>query len=122
MKKIILACLFLLVTTFAFAEPSIIQRVQIEPLSSGVSFNTITFMSGGYTGWVTAPSVEMRGRKRLTILNNASSGNVYLTGVSGSSAVGTLGAGKVASFGAASDLRIYVSSSAVTTVDIWEIR
>lgn len=118
----LLVLLTLLFLCEAFAADTSIQKILVEPLSGGVSFNTITFAVRSLSGWVTAPTVEMRGRKRVVIQNNSTTDSIYLTGVSGSSAKGTLGSGKVASFGASSDLHIYVSANTATTVDVWEIR
>ena len=119
--KLFLIGLIVLSAVNVFADASI-QKVEIAPLTGGVSFNTIVFADRSITGWVTAPSVSMIGRKRLLIQNNSSSNNIYLTGVSGSTAVGTLGSGKVASFAVSAGLNVYVSTNTVETVDIWEIR
>jgi len=121
MRKILLALLLVcLFCPVIYAQP--IERVQIEPLVGGVSFNTITFAARSVTGWVTAPSVEMVGRKEVMIRNTSSTDNVYLTGVSGSTVTGTLQAGEHVTFKAASSLHVYVSSNTVATVEVWEIR
>lgn len=122
MRKVLLTILLIFTCSISFAQTTNVQRVLIEPLSSGISFNTITFAARGATGWVTAPTVAMYGRKRVIIQNNSSSDNIYLTGVSGSTAYGTLGFGKVASFGAANMLHIYVSANTACSCDVWEIR
>ena len=119
MKQLIfIILLVLLLCGNAFAYDATIQKIEIAPLNSGISFNTVSVTPG----WVTAPTVEMVGRKRVLIQNNSTTTSISLTGVSGSTAVGTLGAGKVASFGAASNLHIYMSATVATSVDVWEIR
>lgn len=123
MKKIVLVIAFIsFLCGITFAADVSIQKVEIAPLSGGVSFNTITFADLSATGWVTAPTVEMTGRKTVTIINTDATNSIYLTGVSGSTAVGTLKAGQVATFGASSGLHIYVSSNTVTSCNVWEIR
>lgn len=112
----LLILLFLCSNVFADAS---IQKVEIAPLTGGVSFNTVTF--GYYTGWVTCPSVEMIGRKELIIINTSTANNLYLTGVSGSTVTGTLGPKEYVTFKSASNLHIYASGSSVT-MECWEIR
>ena len=119
MKKIIFTLLFLFLCGNAFADASI-QKVEIAPLTGGVSFNTITFIDDGYTGWVTANTIV--GRKELLILNTSTTDNLYVTGVSGSTATGTIYPRESATFGAGSNLNIYVSANSVLTCETWEIR
>ena len=113
--------LILLFCGNCFAADASIQKVEVSPLSGGVSFNTITFADRSITGWVTAPSVEMIGRKEVMIVN-VSINSVYLTGVSGSTAIGTLKEGEGVTFKAASNLHIYISSNSVAIAEVWEIR
>jgi len=96
-----------------------IQKVEVSPLTGGVSFNTVTF--GYYTGWVTCPTVEMIGRKELLITNTSSTNNLYLTGVSGSTVTGTLKPLDSVTFKSSSSLHIYASGSSVI-MECWEIR
>lgn len=111
--------IFLFISSVAFADASI-QKVEIYPLSGGVSFNTVTTSS--VLGWVTASSII--GRKEVMIINTSTANNIYLTGVSGSTAYGTLYPREKATFKASSSLNIYVSSNSVTphSVEVWEIR
>lgn len=95
-----------------------IQQVGIAPLTGGISFNTVTF--GYYTGWVTASSVVI-GRKEVLILNTSTTNELFLTGVSGSTATGVLYPRESVTFKAASNLNIYISGSSVIA-QIWEIR
>ena len=121
MRKYILGLIILLLCSNAFADATI-QKVEVSPLTGGVSFNSITFADRSITGWVTAPSVELIGRKELLIINTSTSNSVFLTGVSGSSAVGTLKAGESITFKAASNLHIFVSANTVVKVETIEIR
>lgn len=114
--------LAVLVVMSAFAQDISIQKVSEEPLSGGVSFNTITFDPWSITGWVTAPSVEMRGRHGLEILNTSTTDNVWLTGVSGSTARGVLYPRERMYINAASNNHIYVSANTVVTVQVCETR
>jgi len=100
----------------AYAADVSIQKVEISPLTGGVSFNTITLG----TGWVTASTII--GRKEVCILNTSSSNNVYVTGVSGSTATGTIYPRESVTFKAGSNLRIYVSANTTTLIEVWEIR
>ena len=118
MKKVILTILFLFFVGIAYADASI-QKVEIYPLSGGVSFNTVSLDT---FSWVTAPSVEMIGRKEIMIINPSTTVDLYLTGVSGSTATGIIYPRESATFKAASNLHIYVSASSVTTFSVWEIR
>lgn len=120
MKKLILTCLICLVCSISYAQP--IQRVEISPLNGGVSFNTITFADRSITGWVTANSTAMVGRKEVLILNTSSTDNLYVTGVSGSTAIGTIYPRESVTFGASSSLNIFVSSNTVLECQVWEIR
>ena len=118
--RLSLICLLLgLISDITFAD-SIIQPVVMSPLTGGVSFNTIVISSS--TGYVTASSVI--GRKEVLIVNTSTTENIYLTGVTGSTAKGTLFPRESATFGASSSLNIYVYSTTATpsTVEIWEIR
>jgi hypothetical protein len=121
MRKInsILFCL-LFVSGIAIAQP--IEKVVIEPLSGGISFNSITFANYGRTGWVTCPSVEMKGRKEIVITNTSEDDNLYLTGVSGSTATGTLYPRDRVNFSASSNMHIYASANSVLVMEVWEIR
>jgi hypothetical protein len=118
MKKtflLYLICSKCLVCPISHAEP--IQKVSIEPASGGVSFNSVAF---GYTdGWLECG--PMIGRKEMIIINNSTLNNLYLTGVSGSTAAGVLGPKETVLFKAASSLHIYASGSSVT-MSVWEIR
>ncbi len=122
MKKLILIISIFLITSISYAQP--IERVQIEPLSGGISFNTVEFEAHGtnWGSWITAPTVEMVGRKEILIKNVSSDTIVYLTGVSGSTVKGTLEHGEVAKFKVSSTLHIYVSANTVSQVEVWEIR
>ena len=104
----------------AFADASI-QKVEVAPLTGGVSFNVVTFSSVINVGWVTAPTTEMVGRKKVIIIND-SANSVYLTGVSGSNVSGTLVAGRTVSFAASSSLHVYISANTTSTIQVWEIR
>jgi hypothetical protein len=114
--------LAVLVVTGAFAQDVSIQRVSEEPLSGGVSFSTITFDPRSITGWVTAPSIEMKGRHGLEILNTSITDNIWLTGVSGSTARGVLYPRERMYINAASNNHIYVSANTAVTVQICETR
>ena len=118
MKKLLLVFIVLCLASTCHAQ-SVIQKVQIEPLSGGVSFNTITF--GYNTGWVTCASVEMRGRKEVSILNTSTTTNVYLTGESGNTVTGIIYPREMVTFKASASLHIYASASSVT-IQVWEIR
>ena len=118
MKKIILVLAFITFCGIASAADISIQKVEISPLTGGVSFNTVTTL---YKSWVTAPTVEMIGRKEMIILNTSTNSNLYLTGVSGSTATGTLYPRESANFKASSSLHIYASGDTVT-FQVWEIR
>ena len=109
----------LLICNNAFADVSI-QKVELAPLTGGVSFNTITFADRSITGWVTASSVI--GRKEIMIINTSTNNSVFITGVSGSTATGTIFPRESVTFKASSNLNIYVSSNSVAVVEIWEIR
>lgn len=113
--------LVLLLCGIAFADNPI-QKVEVAPLTGGISFNTITFTnSHGFTGWITASSVI--GRKEVLIHNTSTTDNIYVTGVSGSTAIGTIYPRESATFKASSSLNIYISSStAQLSVEVWEIR
>lgn len=119
MRKIIILLSFLLLCNIAYADMSLIQKVEITPLEGGISFNTVTFAPRSITGWVTANSVYSR--KSLMILNTSTSDNVFVTGVSGSTATGTVYPRERAIFGAASSLNIYVSANTALSIEIWEI-
>jgi hypothetical protein len=110
--------LILLLCGNLFAADYSIQKVEIAPLSSGISFNSVTTL---YKDWITAPSVELVGRKEILILNTSTSENLYLTGVSGSSATGIVYPRESATFKAASNLHIYASGNSVL-FQTWEIR
>ena len=118
-----LLILFLLCSN-AFADSSV-QKIEVTPLTGGVSFNIVTFETVISRGWTTCPTVEMVGRKRVVIINN-SVNDVYLSGLSDSTvsaiASGTLVAGRTASFAASSNLHIYASANTVSTIEVWEIR
>ena len=107
----------------AFADASI-QKVEIAPLTGGVSFSTVEFAPNGinWNSWVTCPSVEMIGRKRLILQNTSNTVTIYLTGVSGSTARGTIAPNQSVSFACSSNLHIYASSNSVTSLEVWEIR
>lgn len=120
MRKFISFIFVLLFCTNAFATDFSIQKIEFTPLTGGVSFNTVTTSS--VIGWVTASSVI--GRKEVLILNNSTTDNIYLTGVSGSTATGTVFPRETATFKAGSGLRIYVSANTATptSFEVWEIR
>ena len=122
MKKYIISLILLFLCSNCFGADVSIQKVEIAPLTGGVSFNSITFIDDGYTGWVTAPSVEMIGRKEIEILNTSSTDNLFITGVSGSTTVGTIYPRESVTFKASSSLTIYVSANSVLTCEVWEIR
>ena len=105
MKKYIISLILLFLCSNCFGADVSIQKVEIYPLSGGVSFNTITFADKSITGWVTAPSVEMIGRKEIEILNTSSTDNLFITGVSGSTTVGTIYPRESRTFKAASNLQ-----------------
>lgn len=102
-----------------YGADATIQKVEISPLSSGISFSTVTF--NYFDKWVTAPTVEMIGRKEILILNTSTTNNLYLTGVSGSTATGVVYPRECVTFKAASNLHIYTSASSVI-MQVWEIR
>src|SRR3990167_10115252 len=95
-----------------FADVSI-QKVEIAPLTGGISFNSITFADRSITGWVTASSVI--GRKEILILNTSTTDNLYVTGVSGSTITGTIYSRESVNFKASSSLNLYVSANTVLT-------
>lgn len=96
-----------------------IQKVEIAPLSSGISFNTVVVG----TGWVTAPTTEMIGRKSLNIYNPSETYNIYISGTSSSTTtIRTIAPQHSMTFGSASSLHIYVSANTVTTFQTSEIR
>lgn len=75
MKKLIILFFFLFYALPVFAiDP---QPIQIEPLSGVITFSTVT-LDG--TNWTTAPTVELRGRKEINILNTSSTENIFLYG------------------------------------------
>ena len=113
--------LILFLCGIAFADNPI-QKIEVAPLTGGISFNTITFTNNhGYTGWITANSVI--GRKEVLIHNTSTTENIYVSGISGSTAIGTIYPRESVTFKAASSLNIYVSSSTTTlSVQVWEIR
>lgn len=100
----------LLFTTNAFGADYSTQKVEIAPLTGGVSFNTVTTL---YKSWVTAPTVEMIGRKELMILNKSITANLYLTGVSGGTATWILYPRESMDFKVSSSLHIYASGDTV---------
>jgi len=109
--------LALLICGSAYAADVSIQKVEMAPLTGGVSFNTVNV-----TSWVTCPSVEMIGRKELSILNTSTTGNIYLTGVSGSTASSIVYPRETITFKASSNLHIYASADTVTQIKVTEIR
>ena len=127
-SKFIVFIVSLLICQLCFAEPSLIQRIQIEPLESGISFNTIELSYA--IGWVTAPTVEMVGRKEMLIMNTSTVDNIYISDISGSSVIlcGTIYPRQMAKFKISSDLHLYISASSVVNVlniinaEVWEIR
>jgi hypothetical protein len=124
MLRYISLLLLLVFASNCYAVDASIQKIEVYPLSGGVSINTISFINHGYTGWVTAPSIEMKGRKELNIFNPSDYYNLYLTDVSGSSAtrVRTLTPGNSITFKVSSSVHIYVSSNTVNTCEVTEIR
>lgn len=120
MKNIILCILFLLLfVALAFADNTNVQQIEFLPLSTSISFSTVSLRG---TGWVTAPTVELRGRKEILINNIDDTNAIYVSGVSGSTIYGTIDAGQSVTFKASSDLHIYLSSNTVTTCEVWEIK
>lgn len=117
--RYILTILLLLFCSDVFAQ-SVVDRVTLEPLSGGISFNTITFGERSTTGWVTANTVK--GRKEIMIINTSTTGNLYVTGVSGSTAIGTIFPREDATFLVSSSLNIYVSANTVLSCEVWEVR
>lgn len=69
--------------TISVSAQSDIQSVRIEPFEEDVSFSTVELYG---SGWVTMPSVELRGRLEIAIQNTDSSDEVYISKVSGSTA------------------------------------
>ena len=119
MKKIIFLLLFFLCGN-TFADDISIKKVEISPLTGGISFNTV--ITSSVLGWVTANSV--RGRKEIVIINTSTTENAYLAGVSGSSAIGTILPQANATFKVGSNLNIFVSANSAVpiSIEIWEVR
>jgi len=103
----------------AFAADVSIGKVQIEPLSGGVSFNTVYATWGAST---IVPASSMKNRKEIMILNTSETEDVYITGISGSTATGTLFPRESVTFKASSSMNFYVSASTTVMCEIWEIR
>lgn len=108
--------LALLICGNVFAADISIQKVEISPLSGGISFNTVA----SNPGWTLA--TFMTGRKEVLLTNTSTTTDIYLTGVSGSSVTGTLYPRESITIKASSSMNIYVKSSAPTSVEVWEIR
>lgn len=109
--------LILFLCGVSFADNPI-QKVEVAPLTGGISFNTVTLG----TWWTTCPTVEMIGRVEISILNTSTVGNIYLTGVSGSTASRIVYPREEIFFKAASSLHIYASADTVTQIKVTEIR
>lgn len=107
----------LLLCNTAFGADYSIQKVEIAPLTSGISFNTVQV-----TSWVTCPTVEMIGRKEMSILNTSSTNPIFITGVSGSTASRIVYPREEVFFKAGSNLHIYASADTVTLIQVTEIR
>lgn len=120
MRNCILGSLLVLsLCSNAFAGDVSISKVQIEPLSGGVSFNTVYATWGASTP---APEFPMKSRKEILITNMSTTENVYITGVSGSTAYGTIFPMQTVSFKTSSAVDLYVSADTVVPCEIWEIR
>ena len=91
--------------------------VVVEPLNT-VSFSTVTVDNS----WETMPSVALRGRKMLRIMNTSSSDNVYVSNVTDSSTMVTLYPRQAFTFKASSDMNIYVSSNTAIVMEVIEMR
>jgi hypothetical protein len=116
--KLFLIWIILILGSNCFADTGFVQKVEIEPLSGGVSFNTV--ITNGIS-WVTCPTVEMRGRREILITNLSTTDNLYLTDISGSTATGIVFPKERASFKASANLHIFASGNTVQ-FEVWEIR
>ena len=131
MRKFIVIISILLYASLAFADNPNVQSVEIAPLSDSISFSTVAL--DGAT-WVTAPTVELRGRKEINILNTSTTDSIYLYASTLTSntvminpSVTNIISRRLYSqdnvtFKASSDLHIYLSSNTVTTAEITEIK
>ena len=116
MVKKLLFILLLFVCLKAEAEP--LTYVLFEPLHDRISTSTVTVNDS----WSTAPTVAMRGRKEIIILNTSSSDNGYVSGQSPNTVWFTLYPRQWIRIKAGSDLHVFVTANTAVTFDIMEIR
>ncbi|MBU2072710.1 MAG: hypothetical protein KKA68_20955 [Gammaproteobacteria bacterium] len=122
MKYLTILCALFVLFGTSFAD-DLVQKVQLEPLSTGISISTVRLGEG----WVTAPSVAMRGRKEMSILNTSTTENIYLAQASGATV--TYGTVTRAIYPReeiflkmSSDMNIYVSGDTVFNITVTEIK
>ena len=131
-RFLILAGFLILLCNPLFADEYPIQEVLIAPLTDSVSFSTVS-LDG--TSWTTAPTVELRGRKSINILNTSTTDNIFLWSSSETPNTVTMNPNTVSTlitrrlypkqditFRTSSDIHFYVSSNTVITVEVTEIR
>jgi len=120
---LILWCLTL--TGRVYADSETFTRVQFEPLTGEVSFSSVVLDTFDF---VTCPTVAMRGRKEISILNTSLTADAFLSDVSGnttttrSSVKGTLYPRQRVTFKLSSDVNLYVTSNSVIVIEVIEIR
>ena len=125
MKRLMILFLLLLICSVSFADTTPVTKVELNPLEQEVSWSVVQ-LYGTDGAWETCPTVEMRGRKVVSIYNPSASDDVYLSGVSYSTARnaahGTLMPEERATFAVSFENHIYASSSTVMTIEVLELR
>ena len=131
MKKLIIIGLILFFASSVFADNPTVQPVEISPLSDTISFSTVTLDAAN---WVTAPTVELRGRKEINILNTSTTDNIYLyaSNITDNTVMINPTVTNVISrrlypqdnvtYKVSSDIHIYLSSNTVIIAEITEIK
>lgn len=110
--------IWLLASNLAFADTEPITSVVIEPLDKNVTFTTVTVNTDE---WVTIPTVAQRGRKEISILNTAISGNLYFTTQSGSTTTRHLFPRQEVTLKLSSEVNLFATGDSVQ-IQIMEIR